>query len=142
MLVIQFSHTRNASHTKCKLTVADLGKTLSAQGFDPLPIQRVSLCTSLRYPLLDERFFWSKLSEKCMKTPFWPVFFDKVACGIVILESSENQFGGDLEKFRPRVFFSKISPRVIPRSAPASLISLFFSCKETFLNKYEAFQTF
>ena len=41
--------------------------------------------------------FWSKFSKKCLKTPFWPAFHKILPMAlwffIVILESSENQFG-------------------------------------------------
>ena len=75
------------------------GETIpSSQGFDRLPTQRVLFCTILRYPYLvmnpknflkapwaaiytnfegrapKKRDFLSKLSKKCIKTPFWPVF--------------------------------------------------------------------
>ena len=66
------------------------------QEFDPLPTQRVPLCTILRYPFLvtdpkiflkepiytyfkgerapKKRVFLSKFYRSCLRTPFWPVF--------------------------------------------------------------------
>ena len=71
------------------------------QGFEPLPTQRVPLCTISRYPFLARdpkiflkaplapvytnfeggalaektQFFWLKLSKKCLKTPLLACFF-------------------------------------------------------------------
>ena len=74
---------------------------LFLQGFDPLPTQRLPLCTILRYPLLatdpkhflktpshqcivvlkgsrrqkKKRIFWSKFFKNCLRTPFLACFF-------------------------------------------------------------------
>ena len=72
----------------------------SPQGFDPLPTQRVPLCTILRYPYLvtdpkiflkapwapiytkfeggaraEKTQFLAKFFQECPKTLFWPVFW-------------------------------------------------------------------
>ena len=46
------------------------GWTLSPEGFDPLPTQRVPLCTILRYPFLvtDPKNF--------LRTPLAPIYFN------------------------------------------------------------------
>ena len=80
-----------------------MADALSPQGFDPLPTQRVPLCTVLRYPFLvadpktflkaptsfeggvraeKTQFFWSKFFKQCLKTPFLAcIFFQNFACG-------------------------------------------------------------
>ena len=75
------------------------GADAPLQAFDPQPTQMVPLCTILRYPFLgtDPKFFLQassapiytnfegevrakkraflvKIFQKCLKTPFWPVF--------------------------------------------------------------------
>ena len=86
-------------------------------------------------------FFWSKLSKKCLKTPFLPVFFlKKFACGsenfslnrvlILFWESSENQIdqpkrkkSAKLLKFFGKFFF--VNEPAVGMSCFARDVSLF-----------------
>ena len=85
------------------------------QGFDPLPTQRVPLCTILRYPFLltDPKSF--------LKAPLAPIYtnFERGALFLAFLSKvclRRKKFGQN------SVFFENPSPppppREIPRSAP------------------------